>query len=1232
MICNQSCLTCDSNNSNKCLTCDSAINRKLEGSQCVCDIGYEENLNNLECLPICGDGIVVESEYCDDFNNDPYDGCNQCQLGCQDSCQDCINGFCNQCKENYILEVSLNQCIINCIDYLCSNDSCIDHCVQCEFGNCIKCDELNGWYLNGIKCESKCGDGIVVKEFEECDDQNLNPFDFCNQCQQSCQEYCLFCLKGQCNQCISGFKLISKIIYSQMQCIPICNYNNIIQIGECFDNETNMIIQLKLNCNINCLICTFDVCSQCEVGYKMIDNQCEEISCDALTNQEQEYYNSYQYIQQINQKCYYYNLKCDIGCLSCQEGHCYFCDIGFKLENFQCKEICGDSIIIGTEQCDDNNNIQFDGCYNCLYQCQQECINCQFGKCLECQNGYELIEFVCYEQCGNANKTSNELCDDGNIEPFDGCFNCQYSCDEQCEICNQGFCLKCINQGWELHLVNNQCVTICGDQIIVGSEQCDDGNILNYDGCYECQYECQKECINCIEGICYQCISDLILNNNQCEYDSSQYFPEIEDNICGDGILNLQIEECDDGNNSIRDGCYQCFLEQGFLCYYDEILQFQGCARCQDLNCFSCEIQNQSQICLQCATGYFTDQFYECSLCDQTCLECSQNYKNCTVFNYSYSNQLNQTNCNHGISYDFNNYYECISKCGDGHLDIHEECDDNNLKNLDGCNEFCQLEKGYLYNIHNHSLLKEPDIQVEKKQSNNNLFSLLIYQEQELLNLTSLIITIQDFSILDFNYTFIENKDKLDIQFTFLKTIEPFNLIHLSISYLKQFKKRELEETLIKEIIIVPQRQVLVSEEQKNQGEMMASTYQTIFSAQIYLAPLAIIFGGFQLFLAILDIMSWMNNFYFLNVNYPENVRIIFQQAEWGNIINFPTLQLFNKPNDDYYFFAPLKFQEKEIDPLLFNNIQTPLIFASQVLITFIFSVIFIKLVEFIFKKNKKTTPQFVIFSLGEEKKNIEIQNAQKQHTQQEIQIPKFLQSFTRKCYFLKNNFIANLIKSFQLSHLDITLAVMLQITNQQTANNSIVKMNIIAAYGFLILILYIIFISYNISLAHQVKLENQLFCCRYGCFYEDMKTEQSMAMAYSFINLIRKTVFIISTVTLYFQPIFQTQLCFFSCLLNILLLLQINPYKSKKQYILNFVPDFCVLIIVGCTIIFAFQDRYRILKDETIYQIGWIVGINIYLSISLQLIFLLQEVLSSFWEKLKSLIEYLKGKCINNQ
>lgn len=56
----------------------------------------------------------------------------------------------------------------------------------------------------------------------------------------------------------------------------------------------------------------------------------------------------------------------------------------------------------------------------------------------------------------------------------------------------------------------------------------------------------------------------------------------------------------------------------------------------------------------------------------------------------------------------------------------------------------------------------------------------------------------------------------------------------------------------------------------------MAAVSKSLTSSIVVFAPLALLIGGFKFIWAILDIMSWMNNFYFLNVNYPENVRLIF--------------------------------------------------------------------------------------------------------------------------------------------------------------------------------------------------------------------------------------------------------------------------------------------------------------------------------------------------------------------
>jgi cysteine-rich repeat protein len=66
--------------------------------------------------------------------------------------------------------------------------------------------------------------------------------------------------------------------------------------------------------------------------------------------------------------------------------------------------------------------------------------------------------------------------------------------------------------------------------VVAANEQCDDGNDLPFDGCYQCNKE-----PFCPNGACVS--------------------------VCGDGLIS-QGEECDDGNNASGDGCSaDCKLE-----------------------------------------------------------------------------------------------------------------------------------------------------------------------------------------------------------------------------------------------------------------------------------------------------------------------------------------------------------------------------------------------------------------------------------------------------------------------------------------------------------------------------------------------------------------------------------------------------------------------------------------------------------------------------------------------
>jgi cysteine-rich repeat protein len=127
------------------------------------------------------------------------------------------------------------------------------------------------------------------------------------------------------------------------------------------------------------------------------------------------------------------------------------------------ESFCGNGTVEATEECDDGNTVDEDGCTN-LCTAEGECGDgvidplefCDDGNTVECDGCTAdcLIEASC---CGDGAVQPGEACDDGNTLECDGCSN-------QCEL--------------------DAC---CGDGTIQPGEACDDGNTLPDDGCDLCQ-------------------------------------------------------------------------------------------------------------------------------------------------------------------------------------------------------------------------------------------------------------------------------------------------------------------------------------------------------------------------------------------------------------------------------------------------------------------------------------------------------------------------------------------------------------------------------------------------------------------------------------------------------------------------------------------------------------------------------------------------------------------------
>jgi len=158
--------------------------------------------------------------------------------------------------------------------------------------------------------------------------------------------------------------------------------------------------------------------------------------------------------QEDTEECDDANSSDGDGCSStCQVESGFTCEF-FVAHDF-CKTTCGDGVVAGKETCDDGNQTDGDGCdSDCT---MSSCGNGIVAGAEVCDDANALdgdgCDSNCTETaCGNGIQAANEACDDGNLFDGDGC-------DSNCSV------------------------TACGNGIVTGDEACDDGNLTSGDGC-----------------------------------------------------------------------------------------------------------------------------------------------------------------------------------------------------------------------------------------------------------------------------------------------------------------------------------------------------------------------------------------------------------------------------------------------------------------------------------------------------------------------------------------------------------------------------------------------------------------------------------------------------------------------------------------------------------------------------------------------------------------------------
>ena len=293
------------------------------------------------------------------------------------------------------------------------------------------------------------------------------------------------------------------------------------------------------------------------------------------------------------------------------------------------------------------------------YEASGTCVDgqCEYqSEVVECEEGCDYEENQCatpQPYCGDAMINGDEECDDGNAVDGDGCD------------------ANCTNTG-------------CGNGIVTDGESCDDGNTVEGDGCDS----------NCTTS---ECGNGIVSGEEECD-DGADNNDETPDACrtncmaagCGDSVIDTG-ETCDDGNVDNTDSC----IDTCAAASCGDGYQYIGVEDCDHGQNNSDEVPNACR-----TTCVFPSCGDDVIDAQETCDDGDQNSDtvadacrtDCSTASCGDGVRDSSEACDDG---NLDNTDSCLNncadaQCGDGFIHVGtEDCDDNNTENGDGCNSMC---------------------------------------------------------------------------------------------------------------------------------------------------------------------------------------------------------------------------------------------------------------------------------------------------------------------------------------------------------------------------------------------------------------------------------------------------------------------------------------------------------------------------------------------------------------
>ncbi|CAD8155329.1 unnamed protein product [Paramecium pentaurelia] len=802
------------------------------------------------------------------------------------------------------------------------------------------------------------------------------------------------------------------------------------------------------------------------------------------------------------------------GCSNFINGLCFNCFEGWNYLDLinQCVPICGDKIIKGNEECDDGNIIPFDGCFNCKFQCAKNCQICRFGKCIQCLIGYKLKSQYCYPICGDNLTLDSEQCDDGNNEKFDGCYKCEYSCQIECQLCVNQQCFQCL-EGWQL--ISNKCEQVCNDNMlaILSIEQCDNDDDMYCNGCISL---CQDNCLSCLEyNECQFCRNPFQLVNGVCT------------SICGDSIVTVGFEQCDDGNDIKYDGCYQCQLQCSF-----------GCIQCQNNN-----------ICTQCDPK-FTELNISTMKCEQIKVEIEIN------------EEILEDNDN---------------QCGNGLLNsLYEDCDDGNIAGGDGCSAYCNIEESFICENVEGSIsictyLEAPKFKLKSlsdKKSQSQILELSFSQKVKLstdiafenITIFTVLPTIRyDINIIPLVKCSTEfNQSKYQISIFFR---DPVKNPVLKVEIEKSMIINELNQYLMDNTLEINLgNPFVISEATQQTVTKIVSMNDAMIYSMISISGLVLLTGNTIMFLNLLDLLQSLSYLRYMQYQFPQHLKQFldtYTKISLQPILDFLQIDLILQKLNG----GTLPFKKKEVQ----IQLNTYFLMNSK---SCYFSILL-------------SLFSYCVFCLITSSKMLYWLQCLEQRFWENSKYLRFQsfiqQKIIRKCLRLKIKYLSFGIFQMYYSILhQLIFSALLQFPNYTFDS----AFNIFNSINAIIALLFILFSTIKLF---SITTNNIKDVRKWKYFFNE-KINGFWTKNYKSFQICRVIFYIFNIVAFIDYPELQSILLSMSSAIYLIYLIQNNPLRSQYDFIKLIFKETFLLIITGSFLIYSFN-----LSNELLLLCGWI-------------------------------------------